>query len=161
MKRLTTALLFTLTVALVSGCDAFGTPKLDVRTFNLEHRSGYEAADLIEPYIFEDREGAPGDMNATMEAITVRESRDNLEKIGRVLEEFDKPIPGIRLRFQLIEADSFQERDPAIADVVDELENLFQFEGYRLLGEAVVPVAGGSRGGQSFSQRFLGVSNPI
>jgi hypothetical protein len=100
-------------------------------------------------------------MSATVDAITVRETRDNLDKIGRVLEEFDQPIPGVRLHFQLIEADSFQEEDPAIADVVKELRSLFRFEGYRLLGEAMVPVAGGSQDRQMFSQRFLGVDNPI
>jgi hypothetical protein len=146
---------------LLVGCDAFGTSKLDVRTFSLEHRSGYEAAELIQPYVFGDREENPGDMSATPDAITVRETKDNLEKIGRVLDEFDQPIPGVRLYFQLIEADSFREADPAIADVVDELRSLFRFEGYRLLGEAVVPVAGGSHEPQSFRQRFLGVDSPI
>jgi len=93
--------------------------------------------------------------------ITVRETRDNLDKISRVLDDFDQPIPGIRLYFQLIEADSFEDEDPAIADVVQELRSLFRFEGYRLLGEAMVPMAGGSQERQAFSQRFLGVDNPI
>ncbi len=146
---------------LSSACDGLGREKLDVRTFTLDHRSGYEAAELIEPYVFGDREESPGDMSATQEAVTVRETRDNLEKIGRVLEEFDKAIPGIRLFFQLIEADSFQEEDPAIAEVVEELRSLFRFDGYRLLGEATVPVAGGYQGRQEFSQRFLGVEYPI
>ena len=143
------------------GCDGLGDPKLDVQTFNLENRSGHEAADLIYPYVFADRQEAPGTMSATMDAITVRETKDNLEKIGRVLEEFDKAIPSVRLYFQLIEADSFQEEDPAMADVVDELRSFFRFQGYRLLGEAMVPVAGGNTGTQQFSQQFLGVDNPI
>ncbi len=161
MNRKTTFLTLAFMVLLAAACDRLGSPNLDVQTFTLEHRSGYEAAELIEPYVFGDRQEAPGALNATHEALTVRETRDNLEKIGRVLEEFDQPIPGIRLRFQLIQADSFQERDPAIADVVDELESLFQFEGYRLLGEAIAPVAGGTMAGENFSQRFLGVGNPI
>ncbi len=146
---------------LFSGCEGLGSGKLDVQTFTLQHRSGYEAAELIQPYVFGDREEAPGDMSATQEAITVRETRDNLEKIGRVLEEFDVAIPGIRLFFQLIEADSFPEEDPSIAEVVEELRSLFRFEGYRLLGEAVVPVAGGYQGRQEFSQPFLGVEYRI
>jgi hypothetical protein len=148
-------------VLTLAACDWLGSPKLDVETFNLEHRTGYEAAELIEPYVFYDREENPGDMNATADAVTVRETRDNLEKIQRVLAEFDEPIPGIRLYFQLIEADSFEGEDPAIAEVVEELRSLFRFEGYRLLGEAMVPVAGGSPERQSFSQRFLGVEIPI
>ncbi len=145
----------------LGACDRFGNPELDVQTFNLEHRSGYEAAELIHPYVFGDRAQNPGNMSATADAITVRETRDNLEKIGRVLADFDQPIPGIRLHFQLIEADSFEEEDPAIADVVTELRSLFRFEGYRLLAEAMIPVAGGSQQPQEFSQRFLGVDNPI
>jgi hypothetical protein len=148
-------------VLLLSACGRFGAPKLDVETFNLDNRSGYEAAELINPYVFADRADAPGAMSATDAAITVRETRDNLEKIRRVLQEFDQPIPGVRLHFQLIEADSFRDEDPAIADVVAELKSLFRFEGYRLVGEAMVPVAGGSQGRQSFSQRFLGVEDPV
>jgi len=130
--------------------------KLDVQTFNLENRSGYEAAELIDPYIYGDREGAPGSMSALPNAISVRETPDNLEKIARVLAEFDQPIPSIRLRFRLIEADSFQDEDPAIAEVVQELRSLFRFDGYRLLGEALVTLAGGSMYDQEFTQRFLG-----
>ncbi|MGD2120764.1 MAG: hypothetical protein PVJ76_03425 [Gemmatimonadota bacterium] len=155
-----TALLLAVGV-LFAGCEGLRKEKLDVQTFNLQHRSGYEAAELIAPYVFGDREEFPGDMSATDEAITVRETRDNLEKIGRVLEEFDVEIPGIRLHFQLIEADSFRDEDPSIAEVVEELRSLFRFEGYRLLGEAMAPVAGGYQGQQQFSQRFLGVEYPI
>jgi hypothetical protein len=130
-------------------------PDLDIRTFNLDHRSGYEAAQLVQPYVFSDRDGAPGMMSATEEALSVRETPDNLQKIARVLEEFDRPVPELRLRFQLIEADSFQDADPEIADVVEQLGRLFSFRGYRLLGQAVVSVAG-NRGGGGFRQRFLG-----
>ena len=153
MKRMMPLILLALLGALSWGCD--GTPKLDVRTFTLEHRAGYEAAELVDPYVFGDREGAPGSLSATPDAISVRETPDNLEKIARVLEEFDQPIPGLWLRFQLIEADSFREPDPAIAEVVGELRELFRFDGYRLLGEALVSVAGGARDRQDFSQRFL------
>jgi hypothetical protein len=152
---------FLLPVLLIGACGQLGDPKLDVQTFNLDHRSGYEAAELIDPYVFADRAQNPGYMSATEDAISVRETRDNLDKISRVLDDFDQRIPGVRLYFQLIEADSFEEEDPAIASVVQELRSLFRFDGYRLLGEAMVPVAGGSSDRQSFSQRFLGVDYPI
>ena len=64
--------------------------------------------------------------------------------------------PPVRRRFQLIEADSFQEEDPAIADVVGELRTLFRFDGYRLLGEAVVTLASQEMSEQAVEQRFLG-----
>ena len=131
-------------------------PELDIQTFTLEHRSAYEAEALIGPYVFTDRPMNQGTMSATNTALTVRETRDNLEKIARVLEEFDQPLDAIRLRFQLIEADSFQETDPGIAEITEELKSLFQFEGYRLMGEALVTVAGGYMDDQEASQRFLG-----
>ncbi len=143
-------------LALCALCACENHPRLDVRTFALQHRSGYEAAELIGPYVFRDRSASPGDMSATPEAVTVRETADNLDKIARVLAEFDVPLQGLRLRFQLIEADSFQEPDPAIAHLVDQLGELFRFEGYRLLGEAVVQVAGGDQATHQARQRFLG-----
>ena len=154
MKPIVLAALLALLIPLSWGCD--GASRLDVRTFNLEHRSGYEAAQLVDPYVFGDREGAPGALSATPNAISIRETADNLDKIARVLEEFDQPIPPLWLRFHLIEADSFQDTDPAIAEVVEELRGLFRFEGYRLLGEALVSVAGGTLDSQDFTQRFLG-----
>lgn len=154
MKFVKSGLFLMFLGALLLGCD--GTPDLDVRTFNLQHRSGYEAAELISPYVYTDRERAPGTMSALPNAISVRETPDNLEKIARVLEEFDTAISPARLRFQLIEADSFQEDDPAIADVVAELRSLFRFQGYRLLGEAVVTLASQEMSEQAVEQRFLG-----
>ena len=122
---------YTLPMTLAAFCLALTAcnrgPTLDVRTFQLQHRSGFEAAELISPYVYTDRETNPGAMSATGNAISVRETRDNLDKIARVLEEFDQPVPGLRLRFGLIEADSFQGSDPAIADVVQELRSLFRF----------------------------------
>jgi len=140
---------------ILSGCGR--SPSLDVQTFNLQHRSGQDAAALIDPYVFGDREVNPGQVSVTVDAITVRETRDNLQKIARVLEEFDQPIPGVHLFFQLIEADSFQGEDDAIAGVVAELRSLFRFEGYRLVGEAMVPVSGPSPYGTNFTQRFTGM----
>ena len=161
MRFLKPTVFLLVAAVLFSGCDGLWKESVDVETFALQHRSGYEAAELIEPYVFDDRADNPGTLSATQEAVTVRETRDNLEKISRVLEEFDVAIPGIRLYFQLIEADSFQDEDPSIAEVVEELRSLFRFQGYRLLGEAIVPVAGRYQGRQHFSQRFLGVEYPI
>jgi hypothetical protein len=159
MRMVRVAMMLALVPLGVLGCNR--APELDVRTFNLENRSGYEAAELVDPYIYGDREGAPGAISALSNAISVRETTDNLDKIARVLAEFDQPIPPVRLRFQLIEADSFQDEDPAIAEVVTELRSLFRFEGYRLMGEAVVTLAGGGMDSQDIEQRFLGTDDPF
>ena len=143
-----TALLL-LSIAGTTACQR-GAPELEVRTFALQHLSSDEAGALIDPYVYWGREGAEGQISATEGAISVRETPDNLERIARVLAEFDKPRPDTQLHFQLIEADGFTERDPRIATVEDELRGLFQFRGYRLAGEAFVAAANGS----SLSQRM-------
>jgi hypothetical protein len=119
-----------------SACDREAA--LDVRTFSLRYLQPSEADQLIRPYVYTDRADAPGLVTAAGGAITVRETPDNLDKIARVLAELDVARPGLRLHFQLIEADGFTNSDEAIADVEEELRKIFQFEGYRLAGEAVI-----------------------
>ena len=50
----------------------------------------------------------------------------------------DTAANNVRLTFQIVEADGFQEADPAITEIVDELRQLFRFEGYRLLDTSVL-----------------------
>lgn len=120
----------------VGGCER--ATRVEVRTFALQHLQPDEAARLIDPYVYGEREGAPGAVSMIEGALTVRETRDNLDRIEDVLAEFDRPRPATRLHFQLIEADGFTGSDPAIAEVVSELEKIFRFGGYRLAGEAFV-----------------------
>lgn len=159
MKTLVTSSLLVPVLLALGGCGR--GPSLDVRTFTLQNRTGFEAADLISPYVYTDRETNPGAFSATGTALSVRETPDNLDKIARVLEEFDQPVQGLRLRFQLIEADSFQGSDPAIAEVTEQLRKLFRFEGYRLRAEALVTVSGGPRDLQETRQRFMGVEEAL
>ena len=53
----------------------------------------------------------------------------------------DPLVEGVILTFQLVEADGFVDVDRAIADVVEELSNVFRFEGYRLLDTWVLRAA--------------------
>ncbi len=143
-----------LLMALAACSDA---AELDTRTFALAHIEPWEAERLIGPYVYGDRPEAPGAVSTATGAITVRETPDNLGKIERVLAEYDVTRPGIQLRFQLIEA--FQRvptgeplpTDPRITTVEAELRKLFQFEGYRLAGEAVVYALDGSEISQTLS----------
>lgn len=141
------AILATLALATVyvSACDRFGRAQLEVRTFHLVHLDMNEAANLIDPYVYGDREWAPGAVSGMQGAITVRETADNLARISRVLAEFDLPKPDIRLHFQLIEADGYTDSDPRIAAVETELRKIFQFRGYRLAGETFVSASHASR----------------
>jgi hypothetical protein len=112
-----------------------GGPDLDTRTFELQYLNPGEAVEMVTPYVYADREESPGLVTAFSGGLTVRETPDNLDRIGRVLAEYDRPKPGVRLIFQIIEADGPGQPDPRIRDVESALRELFRFEGYRLVAE--------------------------
>lgn len=117
---------------------------LETRTFDLDHLEPATAYEIVQPYIFEDRPESPGRITVSRDArtLTVRETRDNLDQIARVLSERDRPRPGVELRFKVIEAGPDSTRtDPAIAEIEAALRDVFRFQGYRLVGEAVVRAA--------------------
>ena len=149
MKMQRTTLALAVLTWLAAGCTR--APALETRTFAVEHLAPHEVESLIGPYVYTDRPGAPGTLSATDRAVTVRETPDNLEKIGRVLEEFDKARPDLRLSFQVIEADGFNEADARIAEVETQLRKLFQFKGYRLAAEAVLTATNGTEIHQKLS----------
>jgi hypothetical protein len=127
-----------LAIAVVAA-GACGTgPDLETRTFTLKYMNAGMAAQILEPYVFDDRERAPGKLSWANNIITVRETRDNLDRIARILAELDQPRPSVRLRFQIIQADGVTRQDPAIAEIEETLRKLFRFEGYRLLADAVM-----------------------
>ncbi len=132
-----------LAVALTA-CHA-GRPDLDTRTFELRYLREGEASALISPYVYADRPEGKGVFSVAGTMLTVRETRDNLDKIARVLAQYDHPRPTVRLAFRLIEADGTPTVDPAIADVEAVLRKLFRFRGYRLAAEGVVSGVEGSQ----------------
>lgn len=144
-------------MAVSSACQQ---PQLETRTIVLEHLSGLEAIELVSPYVYgerQSRDGGPGTISATTNALTVRETPENLDRIERTLVAMDEPRPDVRLRFQLVEADGWTERDARIARVEEELRRIFQFGGYRLAAETVVTAAEGSEVSQTLAvgdQRF-------
>lgn len=142
VRRSLVAVVAALGTIAVAACDR--APRLEVQTLPLEHLTAGEAVALIDPYVYGDREGAPGTLSVGDGAITVRETGDNLDRIARVLAEYDRPQPETTLHFQLIEADGFTTSDPRIADVESELRKIFRFGGYRLAGEAFVSATEGA-----------------
>lgn len=134
-----------LLLTLATACD-LASPRLEVRTFELpatDEDQLHRAGELIEPYVYSDRPSAPGSMSVGMGSITVRETIDNLDRIGRVLGQLDfagAQTTSYRLTFQLIEANGSTETDPTITDVVQELRKTLRFEGYTLTGEAQITV---------------------
>jgi type II secretory pathway component GspD/PulD (secretin) len=138
-------------LTLIVACSPAGVD-LETRTFRLESLEPHDASEILEPYVYRDRADHPGTMTVAEGAITVRETADNLARIERVLEEFDRPVASLRLRFQVVEANGASGSDPEIAAVEQELRKLFRFEGYRLVGEGIVTVANGAR----FQQQLTG-----
>lgn len=126
-------------------------PRLETRTFEIRHLEAGIAGGIIGPYVDRDRPGAPGVINVVGNVISVRETADNLDRIGRVLAEFDRPQPAVRLTFKLIEADGAAVRDTSIADVEAALRSLFRFRGYRLITDAVVTGVQGAEASQTLS----------
>jgi hypothetical protein len=113
-----------------------------------------EAVMIIDPYVYGDRPNAPGTATAMRGLLTVRETPDNLDKIARVLSQFDVPSKNVQLHVQLISANGARATDPAIADVEAELRQLFRFEGYALVAEGVLTGLEGRRVQQTmFDQR--------
>ena len=134
---------------LFAGCER--APRLDTRTFAVHNLAPHQVEALVAPYVYADRPQNPGMMSTSERALTVRETPDNLDKIERVLADFDAVRPDVRLRFQVIEADGFTDTDPAIADVETELRKLFQFGGYRLAADATLTATDGSEIRQTLS----------
>src|SRR2546422_7601954 len=122
--------------ALLAACSPRG-PNLDTRTFALKYLRGSDAIPIVVPYVYTDRPNAKGVFSVSDNAITVRETPDNLDKIARVLAQYDRPRPFVRLTFHLIEADGAATTDPVIRDVEATLRQLFRFRGYRLVAEGV------------------------
>ena len=141
--------------ALFVGCEG---DSLEVRTFTLERLDGDEAFGLVDPYVYRDRETNPGTMSLSEGLITVRELPENLDRIAEVLEEFDRPRAAVRLHFQLIQANGFDDPDESIQAVEAELRKLLRYEGYRLVGETVLQVREGGGGQQGLQGILEGVS---
>ena len=113
-------------------------PNLETRTFRLQSLDDDVAYSIIDPYVYGDRPDAPGVATAMAGVLTVRETRDNLERIERVLEEFDHPRRSIALNFQIILANGGGTSDSSIAEVEAELRRLFRFRGYGLIAEGSI-----------------------
>jgi len=125
--------------------------RLETRTFALHYLSADEAQKIVQPYVYYDRPGAQGATSATQGTVTVRETADNLDRIARVLAQFDRPQPSVRLTFMVIRADGAARADPSIRDVEAALRSLFRFQGYSLVAQGVVTAVSSSRSEQTLA----------
>jgi type II secretory pathway component GspD/PulD (secretin) len=129
----------------LGGCAASGGGE-ETRTMTLAHMKPDQAFMLVEPYV-----GDAKNVRATERpaALTITAPGAKLDQIEELLRRYDVPSPGVRLRFQIIEADGFTTNDSAIAEVETALRELFRFRGYRLVAEAF---AAGSARSSTFHQ---------
>jgi len=139
-----------LAAVLVAACGR-GSPRLETRTFALRHLGPDVAQQIVRPYVYGDRPGAAGAMSSGSGFLTVRETPDNLERIGRVLVEYDRAQPSVRLTFKVIRADGAARADPSIADLQAALRSLFRFAGYALVAEGVMTGSAPSQSEQMLS----------
>jgi hypothetical protein len=126
-----------LAAGLLAGCGR-GSTRLETRTFSLHYLTPENAVEMLRPYVDEHQPGATMAMRPGSSFLTVRGTADNLERIARVLAEYDRPQPGVRLTFKVIRADGAARADPSIADVEAALRSLFRFAGYALVAEGVM-----------------------
>ena len=133
-------------VAIAAGCS--GGPQMETMTFEVKYLEMNRVYDLIEPYVFRDREKNPGTISISGHILTVRETMDNLSRVESVLRQFDIKQPKIILHIDVIEANG-GDVDPAIADIQAELAELFKFTGYRRAAGGVLTATEGSSVEQS------------
>jgi len=142
-------------VLLLAGCGH--RPELEIRTFDIKHLDPGMAIQIIEPYVFDDREIAPGNYSLSGSTITVRETRDNLRRIAEILGRYDVEKPPVTLFIDVIEADGAGEVDEALEGILDDLEKLFRFQGYRRVASGVLPIMEGQEVSHRMG-RFAGYS---
>lgn len=151
MKRLTgNAIPLIAVVFALASCESGGAEV--TRNFRLEHLGANDAISVVEPYL---TENVSVQVNTEdRRTLRIAGPAEQLDEIGDVLARHDVARQ-VRLRFQLVEADGFTDTDPAIADVEAALRELFRFEGYRQVAEALVVASQGTES----SQKLLGFGN--
>jgi len=163
MKIIRMTVLF-IGLLVIAGCGR--TPKLEIETFEVNHLDQHQLSQLIDPYIFYDREGTSGMYTLSRNILTVRETPDNLSRIAAVLNKYDIKKPSIMLYIDVIEANG-GDIDPSIQDIADRLRELFRFTGYTRVAGGVISATeggiveqtmgvadGGDRGSFDFHARF-------
>jgi hypothetical protein len=135
-------------LCLLAACGG-SSPRLETRTFALRYLTVGEVQNLLNPYVDQTRPGAKGEMTVGTGTVSVRETADNLDRIARVLTQYDKPQPSVRLHFQVIRADGAERSDSSIREVETQLRGLFKFHGYQLVADGFITGSEGTTTRQS------------
>jgi hypothetical protein len=116
-------------------------PGLEVRTFPLQYLKPADAARLVSPFVFGLMTGV-FEAGPSVQAITVRGSRDVLARVDSLLKVYDEPPVTLNLKFQILVGSDSAWRDDAIApEVQTSLRSLFRFAGYQVVAQGAATVS--------------------
>jgi type II secretory pathway component GspD/PulD (secretin) len=113
-----------------------------IRLFPLQYISNSSAAKLIAPFVPQYPSHGVFEAGSAVRGITVRSSKDVIDRVDSLLKANDRAPVTVVLRFQLIAALDSAVTDQTIpADVQTSLRDLFRFGGYRLLAQGSTAVS--------------------
>ena len=124
------------TLVVLGGCIR---DRAEVSTITLDYLTSSQAVALAEPYLSADGKLFVSD--AALNTITVRDREKNVRRIRNMLNERDASPQNVSLHFQVVRATEHGAMDPQLARIGGALRELLRFEGYELVGQAVVSAA--------------------
>ncbi|HEY4231631.1 MAG TPA: secretin N-terminal domain-containing protein [Thermoanaerobaculia bacterium] len=151
MKRL----LRVLAMIVFLAAPALAQGEAAVRVYVLKHRRVEEAALLIRPHL---SDGASITLTQKLNAMTVTDSPEKLDQIGKVLAAFDVAPRGYTFAIKLVRA---RADVPAgsiareIGGLGAKLKSLFQFNDYALIDSAVLRGVEGGRVEYEFGGEYI------
>ena len=124
------------TIAMLGGCIE---NELEVATIDLDYLTTKQALAIAEPYLSSN--GTLMSSDATLNSITVRDRRENVRRVQRVIDQRDASPQNVSLHFQVVRATETGAMDPQLAKVGTALRELLRFEGYQLVAQTMVSVS--------------------
>src|SRR5688500_18081184 len=125
--KLTNLAASVVTIAALGGCIE---DELEVATIDLDYLTAKQALAIAEPYMSSD--GTLMSSDAMLNTITVRDRRENVRRVERLIEQRDASPQNVSLHFQVVRATEAGGMDPELAKVGNALRELLRFEGYQL-----------------------------
>jgi hypothetical protein len=130
-------------------------PQLSERTFTFESQPASEAVALISPQLSDhgSLEIRPGE-----DIMVIRDTQANLERIVRLLEEFDRPPPPLRLEIRIVTATIGPASRSAESDLPQaltrRLEELLRYDNYHQISLATWDIREGQELDQNLDEWF-------
>jgi len=106
---------------------------LETRQYTIQHGSAEAIFELIAPLIQREQ----STLSRQLSALTVKATWDNMVKIDEIIAQYDVPKKQILMEVMLIKADGTKTPVPQnLKSVVKQLNTLFKYKGYRMVGQA-------------------------